>query len=305
MIKTPLLLLLLVVLFAGACSADNTAKNNKTQIVATTGMIGSAVKNLMTDDFELKVLMGPGVDPHLYKPTQGDINALANADIIFYNGLQLEGKMVDILSKMSRTKKTIALAETIATDSLLAAEGKIYDPHIWFDVLLWQQIIEPLSLALQDARPASKEKIALAAAKYTARLKDLHQEVTTKMSTIDADQRILITAHDAFGYFGRRYNMKVVGLQGISTVSEFGVKDVANLVDYIVANKLNAIFVESSIPERSIKAVQQGCIDKGWEVAIGGTLYSDALGAAQSGADHYIGMVQSNVNTIVGALKRD
>jgi manganese/zinc/iron transport system substrate-binding protein len=124
MIKTPLLLLLLVVLFAGACSADNTAKNNKTQIVATTGMIGSAVKNLMTDDFELKVLMGPGVDPHLYKPTQGDINALANADIIFYNGLQLEGKMVDILSKMSRTKKTIALAGNHCHGQFTCCRGK-------------------------------------------------------------------------------------------------------------------------------------------------------------------------------------
>jgi manganese/zinc/iron transport system substrate-binding protein len=268
-------------------------------------MVADLVQRVGGDRVVVKGLMGPGVDPHYYKASQGDLGILSNADIIFYNGLYLEGKMQDIFNKMARSKKVVAVSDEIDKSTLRQPpefEGH-YDPHIWFDVALWSETIDAVVEALAAADPQGAESFRQNGERYRAELRDLHAWVLAQIEMVPLDQRILVTAHDAFGYFGRAYGVEVLGLQGISTVAEYGVNDVTQLVDLIATRKIKAIFVESSVPERSIEAVRQGCIERGHQVKIGGTLYSDAMGAVGSGADTYIGMVRSNVATIVEALQ--
>jgi manganese/zinc/iron transport system substrate-binding protein len=255
--------------------------------------------------------MGPGVDPHYYKATQGDLRHLTNADLIFYNGLFLEGKMEDIFKKMSRNKTVVAVAHTLS-EGLHESVGRLrrppefkghFDPHIWFDVGLWSLTIAVVDSTLSAAEPANADSFHARAARYAQQLDELDAWVQAQVNTIPVPRRVLITAHDAFGYFGKAYGLEVLGLQGISTVAEYGVNDVRRLVAMISERKIPAIFVESSVPERSINAVREGCLARGHEVVIGGTLYSDAMGAAGSGADTYVGMVRTNVATIAGALR--
>ena len=277
----------------------------KINVVCTTGMVAYLAQRVGGDRVVVKGLMGPGVDPHYYKASQGDLGTLSSADIIFYNGLYLEGKMQDIFNKMARSKKVVAVSDKIDKSTLRQPpefEGH-YDPHIWFDVALWSETIDTVVEALAEADPQGAESFRQNGERYRAELRDLHAWVLAQIEMVPADQRVLVTAHDAFGYFGRAYGVEVLGLQGISTVAEYGVNDVTQLVDLIATRKIKAIFVESSVPERSIEAVRQGCIERGHQVEIGGTLYSDAMGAVGSGADTYIGMVRSNVATIVGALQ--
>jgi len=291
-----------------ACGGGNQTDHHSTgklDIVCTTGMIGDLLENIGGDRVDVTSLMGPGVDPHIYKASHGDVEQLAEADIIFYNGLLLEGKMVDIFEKMSRRKPVIPVARDIPEDSLIQPpeyEGN-YDPHVWFDLDLWLQTIPVVVSHLTSRDSAGADTYRENGRTYAQKLDSLDQWVHQRMQTIPKRQRVLVTAHDAFGYFGRAYGIKVVGLQGISTVAEFGVKDVRNLADLIVERKVNAIFVESSIPERPINAVKEACRSRGFNVEIGGTLYSDAMGPAGSGADTYLTMVRHNVNTMVNALK--
>jgi manganese/zinc/iron transport system substrate-binding protein len=250
-------------------------------------------------------LMGPGVDPHYYKASQGDLAKLDRADVIFYNGLSLEGKMQDIFGKMARIKRIVAVADAIDKADLLQPdelEGH-YDPHIWFDVSLWSKTIDPVVRALSEIDSEGAESYQRNGDSYRKELYSLDAWVTEQIEQIPIGQRVLITAHDAFGYFGQAYGIEVMGLQGISTVAEYGVNDVTRLVDFISERKIRAIFVESSVPERSIEAVRQGCLQRGHTVSIGGTLFSDAMGGQGSGADTYVGMVRSNVETVVGALR--
>lgn len=278
------------------------------EVVCTTGMIGDLARNIGGDRVMVTGLMGPGVDPHYYKATQGDLSLLTGADLILYNGLFLEGKMQEIFGKMARTRGDSAV---VAVSRDLPEEGLRqppefkghHDPHIWFDVALWLQTIPTVEAALAAADPAGADYFKGNAQRYRNRLTALDAWVKEQVATVPTEGRVLVTAHDAFGYFGRAYEVEVLGLQGISTVAEYGVNDVRHLVDLVVERHVKAIFIESSVPVRSINAVRQGCLARGHEVTIGGTLYSDAMGAPGSGADTYVGMVEANVKTIVGALR--
>lgn len=268
-------------------------------------MITDMVTIIGGDQVQVTGLMGPGVDPHYYKATQGDLKHLTAAQVIFFNGLFLEGKMEEIFEKMQRTKTVVALTAEIDEAQLRKPpefDGN-WDPHIWFDVDMWRQTIPVVEQTLAEARPDAAAEFARRAAAYDAELDALHNWVVEQVAAIPVSGRVLVTAHDAFGYFGDAYGIEVLGLQGISTVAEYGVNDVRALVDIIVKRKVKAIFVESSVPERSINAVREGCLARGHDVVIGGTLYSDAMGEVGSGADTYVGMVRSNVNTIVAALR--
>lgn len=273
---------------------------------ATTGMVGDTVRNVGGDRVEVTVLMGPGVDPHLYKASEGDLGRLTGADAIFYNGLNLEGKMGEIFERMSqRGKPTVAVAEAVEKSRLRTPpefQGHA-DPHVWFDVSMWEQTITPVVEAFLKLDPDNRSLYEANAANYRDELKKLHAYCGEQLKTIPEAQRILVTAHDAFGYFGRAYGVKVVGLQGISTSSEYGPRDIQRLVDLLLTSRVKAVFVESSVPKRSIEAVVEGCKARGHAVAIGGTLYSDAMGEAGTPQGTYPGMVRHNVDTIVAALK--
>jgi manganese/zinc/iron transport system substrate-binding protein len=309
------LLILAAFVVLGACSKatapDNTATTAKSfsadapmNVVATTGMVADAVKNVGGEFVKVTGLMGPGVDPHLYKASEGDIQRLSQADIIFYNGLNLEGKMGDILVKMARGRPTVAVTEDVDHSTLREPPEFLghFDPHLWFDVKLWTKTIDAISVALGELDPAHAQTFDANATAFANQLEALDTWTRETLSTIPRDQRVLVTAHDAFGYFGRAYDVDVVALQGVSTVSEFGLADVRRIVDLLVERKIKAVFVESSIPKRSIEAVVAGAKARGHEVVVGGTLYSDAMGTPGTKEGTYVGMVQSNVRTITDAL---
>lgn len=274
-------------------------------VVATTGMIGDAVKQVAGDRAVVTTLMGPGVDPHLYKATHGDLELLTRAEVVFYNGLLLEGKIGEVLDKLAARKPVIAVADGIAKERLREVEGfaGAYDPHIWFDVNLWKEAVTTVSQFLQQHDSLHREFYAVRTRAYLSTLDSLDSAVREAIATIPETQRVLITAHDAFGYFGDAYEIEVRGLQGLSTLAEFGLRDVTELVDFIIQRKIKAIFVESSVSPKSIQAVVEGCRQKGWNVAIGGSLYSDAMGEAGTPEGTYIGMMNANVRTIVESLK--
>ena len=302
--KQGTMLWIFILLCALGCDAPERG-DGRIEVVCTTGMVADLARNIGGDRIAVVGMMGPGVDPHYYKASQGDLAKLTGADLILFNGLFLEGKMENIFAKMARSKQVLAVAKKIPEERLLRPpefEGN-FDPHIWFDVSLWAQTIEPVVARLSALDPDGASVYRQNGTRYRARLDSLHQWVVEQVERLPEASRVLITAHDAFGYFGRAYGVEVIGLQGISTVADYGVNDVTRLVDLIVEREVKAIFVESSVPVRSIEAVREGCLDRGSQVKIGGTLYSDAMGAADSGADTYVGMVESNVNTIVGALQ--
>ena len=284
---------------------EEPSSNRPLSVVTTTGLIADAVKNIGGDSLQVQALMGPGVDPHLYKATQGDLKKLTQADVILYNGLLLEGKMGEVLEKLSRIQPVIAVGEAVDQSKLLGSPlyENAFDPHIWFDVTLWKAAVGEVGRTLQQydsARASFYEKNMQA---YQRQLDSLHQEVLEEIGKIPNEQRVLITAHDAFEYFGRAYSIEVRGLQGLSTLSEFGLKDITDLVQFIIDRNIKAVFVETSISERSIKAVVEGCRKKGHQVVIGGSLYSDAMGQAGTPEGTYLGMVRANVQTITEALK--
>jgi manganese/zinc/iron transport system substrate-binding protein len=294
----------LLILISGCGDKNEKTGNEKLQIVTTTGMIADAVLNIAGDKVEITALMGPGVDPHLYKATQGDVSRLKNASLIFYNGLHLEGKMSDILSRLDKNKVIPVsrhIEEARLRKSVQFADS--HDPHIWFNVKLWMEAVREISAELQKTDTANAAFYKKNAEAYLLKLDSLDAWTRSEIQSIPREGRILITAHDAFGYFGDAYDIEVKGLQGISTLSEFGLNDVTELVNLIVSRKVKAVFVESSVPKKSIEAVVAGCRNRGHEVKIGGTLYSDAMGAAGTSEGTYVGMVRANVNTIVKALK--
>lgn len=301
-----LCLLSITVLFT-ACSRDHFADSEgKVKVTATIGMISDIVKQVGKEHVTVLGLMGPGVDPHLYKASQGDIAKLDQADIIFYNGLHLEGKMIEIFERMSKTKLAVAVSKGVDPSLLRSGTedmGTEFDPHLWFNVKFWMSAVEAVRDALIDKDPGHEEAYRANAAAYLQQLGELHEEVHNKISSIPEQSRVLVTAHDAFGYFGDEYGIKVLGLQGMSTASEAGTKDVADLRDYLIEHQIKAVFIESSIPRKAIDAVIQGAKQKGHEVRIGGELYSDAMGEPGTVSGTYIGMIRHNVDTIVNALK--
>ncbi|MFD2245086.1 metal ABC transporter solute-binding protein, Zn/Mn family [Pontibacter ruber] len=304
-----LLICLLTSALLSGCKLEDTkapvAAGKRMKVVTTTGILKDAVQHIIGDAADVEAIMGSGVDPHLYKATQGDLNKLTEADIIIYNGLHLEGKMGEVLEKLSRLKTVVAATEGIPQDKLRRSPQfqDSFDPHVWFDVALWQAVVAHLSQELQKKDPQHAELYQKNTAAYLQQLTALDAYTKAEIRSIPENQRILITAHDAFGYFGDAYNIQVRGLQGISTVSEFGLQDVSGLVNFIVKNKIKAVFVESSVSPKAIEAVVQGSRQKGHEVRIGGTLFSDALGADGTPEGTYEGMVRYNVRNIVTSLK--
>lgn len=298
--------ILIILLLSTVCMSCKEEKktNDKLNIVTTTTMITDLVKNIGGDHINLQGLMGSGVDPHLYKASEGDVTKLSNADIIFYNGLHLEGKLVEVFEKM-KNKKTIAISDALDKSTLIGSEyfASNYDPHIWFDINYWKQATEFVVKTLSEAIPEQKTTFETNGNVYIEKLNTLKNKLEQTISSLPKEQRILVTAHDAFNYFGKAFDFEVVGLQGLSTATEAGVKDVQKLSAFIIENKVKAIFVESSVPKRTIEALQAAVKSKGHEVTIGGTLYSDALGDAGTIEGTYIGMFEYNVNTIVNALK--
>ncbi|GAA3558755.1 metal ABC transporter solute-binding protein, Zn/Mn family [Snuella lapsa] len=299
------LFFLLIIPVVFGCKNEKKS-DQKLNIVTTTTMITDLLTNIGGDLINVQGLMGSGVDPHLYKASEGDVTKLANADIIFYGGLHLEGKLVEVFEKMAhQNKKTVALSDALNPNTLISSESfqGNFDPHIWFNISYWKTITSYVVKILSEAKPEYKQAFESNGKSYIEKLTILESEVNTIIEQLPKEKRILVTAHDAFNYFGKAYGFNVVGLQGISTATEAGVQDVQKLAAFIIENKVKAIFVESSVPKRTIEALKAAVNSKDHHVEIGGTLYSDALGSAGTVEGTYIGMFKYNVSTIVNALK--
>lgn len=281
-------------------------KNGKLNVVATTSQVTDVLKEVGGDLIELQGLMGPGVDPHLYKASEGDVTKFFNADLIFYNGLHLEGKLEDVFEKMRHQgKKTIAVSDAIDSNTLITSESfaSSYDPHFWFEINHWKKAVAYIADQLAKADEKNAAKYVANANKYIEKLEELQQYLKLKVADLPKEKRFLVTAHDAFAYLGKAYDFNVVSLQGLSTATEAGVQDVQRLANVILEHQIKAIFVESSVPERTVKALQAAVQSKGHDVTIGGTLYSDALGNPNTKEGTYIGMYQYNMDTIINALQ--
>ena len=289
-----------------SCGKKTNKLSNKLNVVTTTTMITDLVKNIGRDKLVVNGLMGAGVDPHLYKASEGDVSKLFNADVVIYNGLHLEGKLEEVFEKMQhQDKKTIVVSDVINKKNLIESElfASNFDPHIWFDLNNWAKITSYVTEKLAEIDGKNADFYQQNAKEYLQKLETLNKEVEIKINELPIEKRILVTAHDAFNYFGRLHQFNVVGLQGLSTATEAGVQDVQKLAKFIIKNKVKAIFIESSVPKRTIEALQEAVKSKGQEVIIGGTLYSDALGNAGTEEGTYVGMYKANVDTIVNALK--
>jgi manganese/zinc/iron transport system substrate-binding protein len=305
------MIVILVTLALGlvACGDDAASGaeigDRQIRVVATTGMIADAVQNVGGERVEVTGLMGPGIDPHLYRPTASDVTSLERADIIFYNGLELEGRMTDMFVRLARTTPTVPVAQDIAEDRLLESQDyeDAHDPHIWFDVDLWTQAVRVVQRELTELDPDHADVYQANADEYVAELEALDAYVFEQIETIPEQSRVLITAHDAFGYFGERYGVEVIGLQGISTAAEAGAADVQDLSRMLVEREIKAVFIETSVPRSTIEAVQSAAQSRGHEVEIGGELFSDAMGSKGTPEGTYIGMIRHNVDTIVEALR--
>jgi manganese/zinc/iron transport system substrate-binding protein len=273
------------------------------RVVCTTGMVADLVKNVGGPHVEITTLMGAGVDPHLYNASPADVAALNRADIVFYSGLHLEGKLTELLARMSQRKPAVAVAEVIDDQNIRRDEHGAPDPHVWFDVTLWSIASGAVQDALIEFDPKHADEFKKNAEEYQLKLAELDGSVTDDLKAIPAERRVLVTAHDAFHYFGDAYGVEVRAIQGISTDSEAGVKQVKELVDFLVERKIKAVFVETSVADENIKSLVEGCQARGHDVKIGGTLFSDAMGDEGTPEGTYEGMVRANVKTMVSALQ--
>lgn len=291
----------------GLAACQSPSSDPRPLVLCTTNILAEVSAQLLgplQDSIRLQSLMGPGVDPHLYKASQGDLQALSEADLIIYNGLQLEGKMSQILKNME-SRAVLAAAEAVPREFWLNATDypDAYDPHLWQDPLLWDYAVAAISEALQQQFPAYAARIDAQSETYRQRLAQLARAMDSMWQEVPEKQRVLITAHDAFKYYGRRYNLEVRGLQGISTAAEYGIRDLNDLADYAAERRVKAIFVESSVSPRSIEALQRAAQDRGHAMAVGGKLYSDALGGEGSNAETYLSMLEHNTKTMIEALR--
>lgn len=276
-------------------------------VVATTGMISDIATNVGGDRVKVITLIGEGVDPHLYTPTRQDVLTLRDADVILYNGRQLEGRMSDVLARMNRQGRIVLAVteiDSIGEDILLPDEDEDYefDPHLWMDVSLWSTIAGGVADLFIKIDPEGANQYRGNLQQYQEDLADLHKEVKELIGSIPRDRRVLITAHDAFNYMGRAYDIEVVGIQGISTDSEAGLQDIRERVELLVSRNVPAVFVESSVPDKNVRALIEGAAARGHEVVIGGTLFSDAMGAPGTDEGTYTGMIRHNARTIANAL---
>lgn len=288
-----------------ACGGPVVPDDGRLRVVATTTIVGDLVGRVGGEDVEAIALMGAGIDPHLYKASAGDVRTMASAAVVFYSGLHLEGKMADLFEKMAdRGARTVAVAECLPADRLIELTGYAgaHDPHVWFDVGLWARTPACVAEALAGADPERAAAYRGRAASYAAELEALDAEVRERLAAIPPEHRVLVTAHDAFSYFGRAYGLEVRGLLGVSTAAEAGAGDVQALADFVVARRLPAVFVETSVAPRYVQALTEAVASRGHTVVIGGSLYSDALGSPGTPAGTYVGTVRANVETIAAAL---
>lgn len=315
-IKLFLMMVLSVAVLAGCANkTENTGENSgvnpktdsgKLNIVATTTMLADLAKSLGGDKVEVTGLMGAGIDPHLYQASAGDVERMQKADVVVYNGLHLEGKMGEVFEQLASQDKTIiSIEKGLDHEKLLDAEDEpgLHDPHIWFDVMIWKDAAKYLAEELSKVDAANAELYKTNLESYSKELDELDSYIKTRAAEIPKESRVLVTAHDAFQYFGKAYDIEVRGLQGISTEAEAGTADVSELADFIVDKKIKAIFVESSVPTKTVEALQASVKAKGFDVQIGGELYSDSLGDPGTDAGTYIGTLKANIDTIVDALK--
>lgn len=271
--------------------------------VCTTGMVADMVRRIGGDRVAVDQIMGEGIDPHLFKATPDVIHRLSSSDVVFYSGLHLEGRMTEVFERMAERKPTVELAAVLSRDNLIEVGGDSYDPHIWFDVGLWSGTAEAVRKFLITFDPPHASEYESRADAYVKELLALDGECRTRLATVPKQQRVLVTAHDAFHYFGRAYEVEVQAVQGVSTESEAGVQEINGLVEFLSTRKIKAVFVEASVSEKNIQALVEGCKARGHDVRIGGELYSDSMGAPGSPAETYEGMVRHNVETIVRALQ--
>lgn len=288
-----------------AASGSNGPGSYPYTVTTTVGMITDIVRQVAGDKAEVRGIIGEGIDPHLYKPNSADVKALQSADIVFYNGLMLEGKMTDVLVRVARSgKPVVAVTETVLDqqDYVILDAEQHYDPHVWMDVSGWMRAVEVVTDSLCEFDPANAASYRANAESYLARLEQLHGYAKACFATIPANQRVLITAHDAFGYLARAYGLEVRGIQGLSTESEAGVRDIEDLIDLLVERRIPAVFVETSVSDKNVKALVEGARARGHQVAIGGELFSDAMGPTGTYEGTYLGMLDHNITTITRAL---
>ncbi|MBU3228141.1 metal ABC transporter solute-binding protein, Zn/Mn family [Clostridium algidicarnis] len=310
-VLSSILVLSIIAIFISGCApakGDNNSggKKEKYNVVTTTTMLSDMTKSIGGDYVEVKGLMGPGVDPHLYKASAGDVSLMQKADMVVYNGLHLEGKMGEVFEKLDGGGKLIvSVADGVKEEDLLKSQDASisHDPHIWFDVNIWKDASKELAKGLKELDKEHEKEYDENLKSYLAELDELDEYIKKRTSELQEENRVLITAHDAFNYFGKAYGYDVRGLQGISTASEAGTSDVRELANFIVERKIKAVFIESSVPKKNIEALQEAVKAQGFDVKIGGELYSDSIGDAGSKAETYIGTFKSNIDTIVDALK--
>lgn len=277
---------------------------DKLDIVATVSMVGDAVTAIAGDRADVTVLMGEGVDPHLYRQTQSDIAAMVRADGVFWNGLYLEAQLEEFLQNLSERKPVHAIGEAVPAEKRIASEdyAERYDPHVWMTPELWQYAVLAVRDALIELDPDGAETYTANTETYLGEINELATFARQSLETVPEDRRVLITAHDAFGYFGQAYGFDVIGIQGLSTESEAGLQRVDEIVSLIVDRNIKAIFVETSVSERNVRALIEGAAARGHTVVVGGELFSDAMGAAGTYTGSYIGMIDSNATVITNAL---
>jgi manganese/zinc/iron transport system substrate-binding protein len=299
----PLAALLVVVL---ACqSGRSPAADRALRVVATTTVVADLVRQIAGDAVSVDCLMPAGVDPHSYKATPRDADRLSRADLVVASGLHLEGKLADLLERLSRRVPLIAVGDQLPANRLLDAGAGLSDPHVWFDAGLWSLGVPAVAEKLAQLDPPRAERYREAGRDYAARLVELDGEIRDRLASLPIERRVMVTAHDAFRYFGRAYDIEVVGIQGTSTEAEAGLGDINRLVDLVVTRGLPAVFVETSVSDRNVTALREGALSRGHTVRLGGRLYSDSLDAPGSGAETLEGALRANVATIVAGLSGD
>lgn len=305
--KVVFVLISSLILFS--CSGDPSGNNSsdKTQVICTTGVIADAMSNILPPAFEVKSLMGPGVDPHTYKSKTSEMKELMKADAIVYNGIHFEANLIDAIENIAQSSFVVSLGDIVPKERLRATAdfGSAFDPHLWHDVNLFATSIQLAGNEFATKFPTYKSYIDSATKDYTNSLFELENFIHQEIAKIPDSSRVLVTAHDAFGYYGRLFKIEVKGVQGISTSSDISLRGITELTDLIVSRRIPAIFVENSVSEKNIQSIMEGCKEKGLELKNGGTLFSDGLGDAKSGAETYIKMIKKNTQTIVSALTQN
>lgn len=274
------------------------------RVVTTTSIIGSVTSQIAGEDVLVESLMGAGIDPHLYKPSPGDLRKLSEASLVLYNGLHLEGKMSELLEKLAARKPVVAVTHSIPQEKLrkTGEGGANIDPHVWLDVELWTTATQSIRDALIQVDPSGAERYTSRFNALQSELLSLHNWCKIELDKIPAPRRILVTAHDAFGYFGSAYQVKVLGIQGVTTDSEASLREINTLVNTLVEQRIPAVFIETTISPKTVQALIEGARARGHTVRIGGELFSDALGTVGTPAGSYQGMIRHNVTTITQAL---